>query len=187
MAWLHSHQLLIIAVVLKLAVVSESKIPKTETLNIALGAEGNAVPEPTPTKWPDQFHALVVMNDTTSSNLSVTNLWYDWVNGLNVNLIQYQFAKLVHNVEWNNGTQFYYTLGDGTDGDQEFCITHRYEVGIPRPDWMEGSIYLGQTYIDGFLCNAWNKIDFLWYYEDVLTKRPVQWYFFTGSWSFSPF
>lgn len=180
MAWLHSHQFLITAVILTLVVVSNSNTLKMETSNIVRGVEGKEMPEPSPTKWPDKFHASLVMNDTTNSNLSVTNLWYDWPNGLNVNLIQYQFAKLAHNVEWNNGTQFYYTLRVGSDGGQGYCITNQYEVGIPRPDWMRGGIYLGQTYVDGFLCNVWNKIDFIWYYEDVLTKRPVQWYFFTG-------
>nr|GMD11875.1 uncharacterized protein At4g14100-like [Ipomoea batatas] len=34
--------------------------------------------------------------------------------------------------------------------------------------------------MDGFLCNVWEKVDFIWYYEDVATKRPVYWAFFSG-------
>lgn len=54
------------------------------------------------------------------------------------------------------------------------------DVGILRPNWLEGANYLGQEYVDGFLCNVWEKVDFIWYYEDVATKRPVNWVFYTG-------
>ncbi|MCD7467177.1 hypothetical protein HAX54_004454 [Datura stramonium] len=37
-----------------------------------------------------------------------------------------------------------------------------------------------QQLYDGFLCNVWQKVDFIWYYEDVVTKRPVHWVFYTG-------
>lgn len=30
------------------------------------------------------------------------------------------------------------------------------------------------------MCNVWEKVDFIWYYEDVVTKRPVHWVFYTG-------
>lgn len=55
-----------------------------------------------------------------------------------------------------------------------------HEVGILRPNWLDGAKYLGQKNVSGFLCNEWEKVDFIWYYEDVVTKRPVQWIFYTG-------
>lgn len=129
--------------------------------------------EPMPRAWPEQFHAVLVLNNTKTSELQVIDLWYDWPNGRNLNLIQHQLGKRLYDVEWNNGTSFYYNI----DGE---CRTVHIEVGILRPNWLEGSTYLGQRYMDGFLCNVWFKADFIWYYEDVLTKRPVHWLFYTG-------
>ncbi|XP_010250495.1 PREDICTED: uncharacterized protein At4g14100-like [Nelumbo nucifera] len=130
-------------------------------------------PPPTPTPWPHQFHSLLYMN--SSGTLQIVDLWYDWPNGRNFNIIQNQLGKLLYDLEWNNGTSFYYTL----DSNQECRIRH-FEVGILRPNWLDGANYLGQEYVDGFLCNVWEKVDFIWYYEDVVTKRPVHWLFFTG-------
>ncbi|CAI9768797.1 unnamed protein product [Fraxinus pennsylvanica] len=60
------------------------------------------------------------------------------------------------------------------------CRSNQLDVGILRPNWLDGATYLGQQYVDGFLCNVWEKVDFIWYYEDVVTKRPVHWVFHTG-------
>jgi hypothetical protein len=48
------------------------------------------------------------------------------------------------------------------------------DVGIPRPDFLDGAEHLGTAVTDGYLCNVWEKIDIVWYYEDVYTKRPVR-------------
>ncbi|KAF8392945.1 hypothetical protein HHK36_021185 [Tetracentron sinense] len=129
---------------------------------------------PSPQPWPERFHALLYMN-LTSTRLQITDLWYDWPKGRNINIIQKQLGELLYDVEWNNGTSFYYTLGaNGT------CETILFEVGIPRPDWLNGATYLGTDYTDGFLCNVWEKVDFISYYEDVATKRPVRWDFYDG-------
>ncbi|RZC62165.1 hypothetical protein C5167_023926 [Papaver somniferum] len=53
------------------------------------------------------------------------------------------------------------------------------EVGILTPNWLDGANYLRQRKFDGFLCNIWEKTDFITYYEDVVTKRPVHWVFYT--------
>lgn len=75
----------------------------------------------------------------------------------------------------STGTTFYYTLGEnGT------CMIMQFDVGILPPDFLDGANYLGTQVTDGFLCNAWEKVDFIWYYEDVLTKRPVRWDFYDG-------
>lgn len=127
----------------------------------------------TPTPWPHQFHSLLFMN--LSGTLQALDLWYDWPNGRNFNIIQNQLGKLTYDLEWNNGTSFIYTL----DSSRE-CRVLALEVGILRPDWLDGANYLGQRYMDGFLCNVWEKVEFIWYYEDVVSKRPVFWVFYSG-------
>ncbi|KAL0421653.1 UNVERIFIED_CONTAM: hypothetical protein Slati_3188200 [Sesamum latifolium] len=128
-------------------------------------------PEPTP--WPLQFHSILFVN--YSGSLSLIDLWYDWPNGRNFNIIQDQLGELLYDLEWNNGTSFFYTL----DSNKK-CRSAQLEVGILRPNWLDGAVYLGQETVDGFLCNVWQKVDFIWYYEDVVTKRPVHWVFYTG-------
>lgn len=56
----------------------------------------------------------------------------------------------------------------------------RFPVGILRPNFLEDAEYVGQRYLDNFLCNVWKKVDFITYYEDVASKRPVGWEFFNG-------
>ncbi|KAK4791673.1 hypothetical protein SAY86_032086 [Trapa natans] len=130
---------------------------------------------PVPTVWPDQFHALLLMN--ASGALSLVDLWYDWPNGRNFNIIRDQLSSsLYYDLEWDNGTSFYYRLDPGL----EQCRTLHFEVGVLRPNWLDGATYLGQSRVNGFLCNGWEKVDFIWYYEDVATKRPVKWIFYTG-------
>ncbi|KAL5712890.1 hypothetical protein ACHQM5_015014 [Ranunculus cassubicifolius] len=130
-------------------------------------------PPPTPTPWPPQFHSIIFSNTSTKHQL--IDLWYDYPNGRNFNIIQDQLGRRLYDLEWNNGTSFIYTL----DASKE-CRSIHFEVGILRPNWLEGANYLGQRYVDGFLCNVWEKVEFIWYYEDVVTKRPVYWVFFTG-------
>lgn len=134
---------------------------------------------PTPSPWPEQFHALLYMNMSSSQTLQITDLWYDWTRGRNVNIIQKQLGELLYDVEWNNGTSFYYTLGAQGEGAGA-CEIMYFEVGIPRPDFLDGANYLGTMLTDGFLCHVWEKVDFIWYYEDVLTRRPVRWDFYDG-------
>jgi hypothetical protein len=132
--------------------------------------------DPTPAPWPHQFHSILFMNH--SGSLQIIDLWYDWPNGRNFNIIQDQLGKLLYDLEWNNGTSFFYSL----DSSKE-CRTAKVEVGILRPNWLDGANYLGQRHVNGFLCNVWEKVDFIWYYEDVVTKRPVLWIFYTGNFS----
>nr|GLL21668.1 uncharacterized protein At4g14100-like [Ipomoea trifida] len=132
-------------------------------------------PEPIPTPWPLQFHSILFINITSKGTLQMIDLWYDWPNGRNFNIIQNQLGNLVYDLEWNNGTSFIYTL----DSSRE-CQVLDVPVGILRPDWLDGANYLGQKYMDGFLCNVWEKVEFIWYYVDVVSKRPVYWAFYTG-------
>ncbi|KAF3671029.1 mitochondrial substrate carrier family protein [Capsicum annuum] len=131
--------------------------------------------DPEPTPWPEQFHSIL-FNNNTKGNLQITDLWYDWPNGRNFNIIQSQLGKKEYHVEWDNHTSFHFTL----DANKECRVLH-FNVGILRPNWFEGAKYLGQRYMDGFLCNVWNRVDHVWYYEDVVTKRPVFWIFINGA------
>jgi hypothetical protein len=54
-------------------------------------------------------------------------------------------------------------------------------VGIPWLDFLDGANFLGTMLTDGFLCHVWEKVDFIWYYEDVLIRRLVRWDFYDGS------
>ncbi|XP_030482007.1 uncharacterized protein At4g14100-like [Cannabis sativa] len=128
---------------------------------------------PTPTPWPHQFHSILMMNYT--GTLQIIDLWYDWSNGRNYNIIQHQLGNVLYDLEWNNGTSFFFY-----DDQQEKCRSTQLEVGILRPNWLDGANYLGQRHVDGFLCNVWEKVEFIWYYEDVVSKRPVHWEFYTG-------
>ncbi|GLJ15835.1 hypothetical protein SUGI_0261170 [Cryptomeria japonica] len=128
--------------------------------------------DPVPAAWPEQFHSILYINN--SGSLQVTDLWYDWPNGRNFNIIQKQLGRKLYDLEWNNGTSFYYYL------DKNECKMMHFEVGILRPNWLEGAHYVGVRSVDGFLCNVWEKVDFIHYYEDIVTKRPVHWLFYTG-------
>ncbi|GKV45536.1 hypothetical protein SLEP1_g52606 [Rubroshorea leprosula] len=139
-----------------------------------LSAVASKSADPSPVPWPPQFHSILFMNNS-KGNLQKVDLWYDWNNGRNFNIIQNQLGKLTYDLEWDNGTSYVYTL----DSNRE-CRTVHFPVGILRPNWLDGANYLGQQHVDGFLCNVWEKVDFIWYYEDVVTKRPVHWVFFTG-------
>ncbi|XP_039781704.1 uncharacterized protein At4g14100-like [Panicum virgatum] len=132
-------------------------------------------PTPTPTPWPPQFHAKLVMD--FHGNLSVADLWYDWPGGRNLHITRYQLAADApfYDNEWNNGTSFFYTPS------RRACRSAAVGVGILRPDWLSpGAVYLGRQDADGFDCHVWAKADFITYYEDVNTKRPVKWVFYTG-------
>ncbi|KAG1331620.1 hypothetical protein COCNU_02G015880 [Cocos nucifera] len=136
---------------LLLLLVSISSTPSTEGTATEVVNESS----PTPTAWPLQFHSLLYVN--YGGELSVVDLWYDWPNSRNFNIIQHQLGTLLYDLEWDNGTSFYYTLDDSRR-----CQTYHFDVGILRPDWLDGANYLGQQRVDGFLCNVWEKVQFIW-------------------------
>ncbi|XP_062188148.1 uncharacterized protein At4g14100-like [Phragmites australis] len=133
------------------------------------------VPPQVPTPWPEQFHAVVFTNLTESgSRLQMIDLYYDWPGGRNLNLIRDQLSgDPLYDVEWTNGTSYIF--------NSTSCRTILFPVGILPPDWLAaGAVYLGRESVDGFDCHVWTKVDFVWYYEDVATGRPVRWNFFNG-------
>uniref|UniRef100_A0ACD5UMM9 Uncharacterized protein n=1 Tax=Avena sativa TaxID=4498 RepID=A0ACD5UMM9_AVESA len=134
-----------------------------------------AIPE-RPALWPEQFHAVLFTNltnvsfATTSPPLRLTDLYYDWPRRRNLNLIRYQLSPdPLYDVEWNNGTSFYF--------DSATCRTEQFPVGVLRPDWLAGCVYLGRESTGGIDCHLWGKEGFIVYYEDVRTGRPVRWNF----------
>ncbi|KAL6843549.1 hypothetical protein ACP4OV_026611 [Aristida adscensionis] len=132
-------------------------------------------PTPTPAPWPPQFHATLLMD--TQGNLSLADLWYDWPRRRNLHVIRYQLAADApfYDAEWGNGTSFFYTPA------RRSCRAVAVGVGVLRPDWLTpGEVYLGRRAAAGFDCHIWAKADFITYYEDVQTKRPVKWVFYTG-------
>lgn len=131
-------------------------------------------PAPVPKPWPLQFHSTLYQNSSLGA-LALIDLWYDFPNGRNFNIIQSQLGELLYDLEWTNGTSFFYTLDSAKK-----CSTYHFDVGILRPDWLAGANYQGQKMVDGFLCNVWDKVDFITYYEHVDTKMPVGWVFYTG-------
>ncbi|KAL2629219.1 hypothetical protein R1flu_013905 [Riccia fluitans] len=130
--------------------------------------------DPVPKPWPLQFHALLFENYTSTGKLSVVDLWYDSVNGRNYNIIQKQLGQKLWDLEWNNGTSFYFDL------EHKTCKRVTFPVGILRPNFLSDAHYVGVQTLDTFTCNVWAKVDFITYYEDVATQRPVGWQFYTG-------
>ncbi|CAI9273929.1 unnamed protein product [Lactuca saligna] len=110
-----------------------------------------------------------------TDELQLIDLRYDWPNGHNFNIIQHQFGNIKYDLEWSNGTSFFYTL----DSNRE-CSSTQVEVRILSFDWLDGATYIDQRQVDGFLCYVWEKADFITYYEDVVTRRLVHWVFYTG-------
>ncbi|KAL7243046.1 hypothetical protein ACSBR1_015455 [Camellia fascicularis] len=75
------------------------------------------------------------------------DLWYNWLNSRNFNIIQNQLGnKLTYDLEWNNDTSYVYTMDDS---NLECQVLH-VEVGILKPNWLDSSNYLSQHYMDGF-------------------------------------
>uniref|UniRef100_A0A0E0LI19 Uncharacterized protein n=1 Tax=Oryza punctata TaxID=4537 RepID=A0A0E0LI19_ORYPU len=140
-------------------------------------ADPPPAPSPTPTPWPERFHAVLFTNLTQMSGggkLQMSDLYYDWPRGRNLNLGTGQLSDdPIYDVEWTNGTSYYF--------DSTSCRTMLFPAGILSPDWLAaGAVYLGRETVDGFDCHVWTKVDFIWYYEDVVTHRPVRWNFYTG-------
>lgn len=165
---------ILLSLLLPLLVVAADAVTPTLKPPSILVAAGDDDAAPVPTPWPEQFHAVMFTNLTESGGqLQVIDLYYDWPRGRNLNLIRNQLSgDPKYDVEWTNGTSYIF--------DSASCRTIRFPVGILPPNWLHGAVYLGRESTDGFDCHVWTKVDFIWYYEDVVTHRPVRWNFFTG-------
>lgn len=165
---------ILLSLLLPLLVVAADAVTPTLKPPSILVAAGDDDAPPVPTPWPEQFHAVMFTNLTESGGqLQVIDLYYDWPRGRNLNLIRNQLSgDPKYDVEWTNGTSYIF--------DSASCRTILFPVGILPPNWLHGAVYLGRESTDGFDCHVWTKVDFIWYYEDVVTHRPVRWNFYTG-------
>ncbi|OAE21986.1 hypothetical protein AXG93_4382s1170 [Marchantia polymorpha subsp. ruderalis] len=134
-------------------------------------ARTSVAEDPTPTPWPTPFYAVLYQN--FSGIIGLMDLYYDWENGRNLHLIKNQYQPIVHDMEFNNGT----VLKWSTSSD---CRNLDVGVGVLPPTWLKGATYLGTQKEDGFTVNVFTKADFIVYREDVVSKRPVSWTFYTG-------
>lgn len=128
--------------------------------------------------WPSQFHAVLFQNRT--GNLALVDLWYDWPNGRNFNVIHKQLGSTIYDLELNSGSQYVWF------DDQDNCKRIQQPVGILPPDWLSNATYLGVSKLGSFEVNGWSKAPwptkdrpFVHYYADVRTGLPVYWEFFT--------
>lgn len=128
--------------------------------------------DPEPPVWPNQFHATMQQN--RDGALADVDLYYDWENGRNMNIID-DGIKVLYDNERNNGSTYYYypeetTLLSGEEGAQfieikkrqvrtlrgdttvgetnaDECKVMNSGVGILTPDWLKGAKYLGTQII----------------------------------------
>ena len=84
-----------------------------------------------------------------------------------------QQAGSLWDIEYGNRTSYYF------DREANTCRTVHFPVGLLTQDWLKGSEYLGQQQVDKHQCNVWLKGagNFITYFADVDTNRPVQWIF----------
>ncbi|RYQ79775.1 hypothetical protein Ahy_Scaffold1g106616 [Arachis hypogaea] len=101
-----------------------------------------------------------------SGALQKIDLWYDWINGRNLNIIQEHLDDVIlYNAEWNNGTSFQFSVHPTAPK----CDVFQLEVGILRLNWLNGANYLDQETVDYFVCNVWKKTDFIVYMRMLLS------------------
>ena len=140
---------------------------------LGASAEGNS----TAPVWPDQFHAVLLQN--RSGDLALVDLYYDWTNGRNYNIVKPQLdvKDTMYDLEYNNGSTFYYFPGKAQ------CNVIEMGVGILRPTWLgDSGTYLGVETVDDFKCDVWNASNgFAIWYVDQTTRLPVHWRFGGGA------
>jgi len=139
-----------------------------------------APPPPPPAgapRWPLQFHASLLQN--RSGRLATVDLWFDWPNGRNFNIIHDQQGGTTYDLEWNNGTSFIFQYG--ATPQQDTCRVLHFDVGILRPNWLQGATRLGNVVKDAHNCTVWAKADFITYYASTDTTNPIYWQFFDGA------
>lgn len=128
--------------------------------------------------WPSLFHATLLQNRTGS--LALTELYYDFTGGRNLNIIQNQLGETLYDNERQNGSTFYYYPQSST------CSVIDMGVGLLRPDWLDGANYEGTTEIDTFECDIWTQgtsLDddsrpFVTYYNIKGSDIPARWVFY---------
>lgn len=151
--------------------------------------------KPSTPVWPTVFSATLFQN--RSSRLALTQLHYDWPKRRNLNVIQSQLGARgeIWDLELDNGTSYVFTRGEGGGGGGDgagggngngsaavppLCRILHFDVGILFPSWLADATLLGSQAADGFVTQVWSKADFIRYFNDEASGRPVGWTF-TGS------
>ena len=98
---------------------------------------------------------------------------YDYVKGGNLLVTQNQLGSTLWDLEWTNGTSFYF------DRQSNTCKVLTFPVGILAPDWLKGAQYLGRENVSSHLCDVWRKgpMNFITYWADVQSGQPVRFVF----------
>lgn len=131
--------------------------------------------------WPELFHATLLQN--RSGNLALTDLYYDWQGGRNLNVIRSQLGSTLFDNEFSNGTTYYYPSDGST------CNAIEMGVGIVKPDWLAGAAYIGEATVDNIPCDVWQQggspdddaTPFVTYYSVSGAAYPARWVFYDGA------
>ncbi|KAL6639228.1 hypothetical protein ACP70R_022958 [Stipagrostis hirtigluma subsp. patula] len=167
----------LLLLLLAVLAASAAAAPTTKTSTDTQPAPPEA---PAPAPWPERFRAVLFTNLTnysvasTGPPLRMTELYYDWPRRRNLNLVRHQLgdpADPLYDVEWGNGTTFYY--------NSSACRVEVFPVGVLPPWWISGggAAYMGRESAGGIDCHVWGKAGFIVYYEEAATGRPVRWDF----------
>lgn len=187
--------------------------PRVVVLLAALVALAGAAraQQPAPPVWPELFSAILFQN--RSGALAITELYYDHRRGLNLNVIRPQLGGsspandsaamggggAVFDLELDTGDSYIWRTAAapgahaaaGAGARVLSCKRLHFDVGILRPNWLEGARHLGVSSVDGgFLSDVYEKADFIRYYSEVegsgddgeaappqYRRRPVRWNF----------
>ena len=83
-------------------------IPVSLLVVVCGGVVASSSQPPQPPAWPEQFTATLFVKN--GSSLSELELAYDWPGGRNLIRIAKQQGNVLWDMEWNNGTSFYFDL-----------------------------------------------------------------------------
>ena len=158
-------------------------IARAEAAIPPLGGNTAKPTQPPDPVWPESFHATLHQNYLNS--LGVIELYYDWNRKANLNIITQQSAEAkgsLYDLQFDSGDTYYFTP------QTRECTPQDYSIGILTPDWLREAQYLGLQQVGIYLTHTWSKGEsldgdgtpFVYYHDDVITRRPVKWRFYTG-------
>jgi hypothetical protein len=64
--------------------------------------------------------------------------------------------------------------------DMSQCTTRHIPYGILTRDWLKNATFEGLTTWRGVPCEKWGKANFITYYAETTSQKPVAWVFFNG-------
>lgn len=102
---------------------------------------------PLPPVWPQVLKMVVETN--RGGNLSLDTIVYDWITGRNSIIIDKQEGDIVHDLELNNHSSYYWTKSG--------CFSIHMPVGILRPDWLKGARFIGKRTVNNIATNLFNQ------------------------------